>query len=289
MYRLFYIFRQGNLLLKESKKAVFIAVVFLTIGFIAIGSTYIFGESLFSSSLTLKNKVNITVFLKNDADQNDINETINEIKAIDGVEKVEVINKEEAKEKFLSLFPQYASLLSSLNTNPFPWTVKVWVSDLELGENIRNLIASFPTVDSVVFSRDIADKINKLTTVLWLLFVFIFIAVLAEFIFISQSITSLLVDLRRTDIKILKLIGADTVFIHAPFFFVVFVSVLLSWIISVFVLKKIDLWSVTIVKNLLPFADYSARINTSLLYLELFVFGVVISVFGAIIPLRRVK
>ncbi len=289
MYRLFYIFRQGNLLLKESKKAVFIAVIFLTIGFVAIGSTYIVGKSLFSSSLTLKNKVNITVFLKNDTDQNDVNETINEIKAIDGVEKVEVINKEEAKEKFLSLFPQYASLLSSLDTNPFPCTVKVWVSNLELGENIKNLISSFPTVDSVIFSQDVAEKINKLTTVLWLLFVFIFIAVLAEFVFISQSITSLLVDLRHTDIKILKLIGADSTFIHAPFFFVVFVSVLLSWIISIFALKRIDLWSVTIVKSLLPFADYSARINTSLLYLELFVFGVVISIFGAIIPLRRVK
>ncbi len=289
MYRLFYILRQGGLLLKESKKAVLISIIFLTIGFVAIGSSYIVGERLFASSLSLKSKVNITVFFKNNAEESDIKQSIDEIKAIDGVKSVEIIDKAQAKNNFLKLFPQYASLVNSLEQNPFPYTLKIWISNLELGENIKNLIITFPTVDSVVFSKDVAEKINNLTHMLWFLFVFIFIAVLAEFIFISQSITSLLVDLRHSDIKVLNLIGADRAFIHTPFLIVIFVSVTFSWLISIFVLKKVDLWSVEIVKSLLPFAEYSASINAAALYGKLFIFGILISWIGAIMPLRRVR
>ena len=289
MYRLFYILRQGGLLLKESKKAVLISIIFLTIGFVAIGSSYIVGERLFASSLSLKSKVNITVFFKNDAEESDIKQSIDEIKAIDGVKSVEIIDKSQAKDNFLKLFPQYASLVNSLEQNPFPYTLKIWISNLELGENIKNLIITFPTVDSVVFSKDVAEKINNLTHMLWFLFIFIFIAVLAEFIFISQSITSLLVDLRHSDIKVLNLIGADRAFIHMPFLIVIFVSVTFSWLISIFVLKKVDLWSVEIVKSLLPFAEYSASINAAALYGKLFIFGILISWIGAIMPLRRVR
>ena len=275
--------------MKESKKAVLISIIFLTIGFVAIGSSYIVGERLFASSLSLKSKVNITVFFKNDAAESDIEQTINEIKAIDGVKNVEVIDKSQAKENFLKLFPQYSSLVNSLEQNPFPYTLKVGISNLELGENIKDLIVSFPTVDSVVFSKDVAEKINNLTHMLWFLFIFIFIAVLAEFIFISQSITSLLIDLRHSDIKVLNLIGADRAFIHMPFLIVIFVSATFSWLISIFVLKKVDLWSIEIVKSLLPFAEYSASINAAALYGNLFIFGIIISWIGAIIPLRRVR
>jgi cell division protein FtsX len=277
------------LLLKESKKAVLISVVFLTIGFITIGSSYIVGERLFSSSLSLKNKINITVFFKNNAETSDIEKTIKEVKVIDGVSGVSAIDKNQAKTNFLKLFPQYSSLVNSLEQNPFPYTAKVTISNLDMGENIKNLIESFPTVDSVIFSTDTAKKINNLTHMLWFLFTFIFIAVLAEFIFISQSITSLLIDLRHSDIKILELIGADRTFIHMPFLIVISVSALLSWIVSIFALNKIDMWSIGVVKSLLPFAEYSMSINTVALYGYLLIFGILISWIGAVIPLRRIR
>ncbi len=289
MYRLLYIIRQGLLLLKESKKAVFISVVFLTIGFVTIGSSYVIGERLFASSLSLKHKVNITVFFKTTAEDTDIAKTLDEIKAIDGVKNIEFINEQQAKKNFLNIFPQYDSLVDSLSENPFPCTAKVEISNLELGNNIKNLISSFPTVDATIFSKEMAEKISNLTKIVWFLFIFIFIAVLAEFVFISQSITSLLVDLRHSDIKILNLIGADRVFINMPFLIVVFFSAFTGWIISIFILQKVDMWSIQIVKGLLPFAEYSVSINVVALYGLLFLFGVLISLVGAIIPLRRVR
>ncbi len=289
MFRLFYMLRQSLLLIGRSKKVIFVSIVFLTIGFVTVGSIYITGKRFFQSSLSLKNKVTITVFFKTSDSYEDVQKTVNEIKAIDGVKDVSLITKEEGENNFIKLFPEYAPLLKTLDENPFPYTAKVEISNISAGDSIKDLIASFPTVDSVIFSEEMARKIDNLTKIAWLLFVFVFVVVVAEFVFISQSIMSFLVDLRHTEIKVLKLIGADNLFIEIPFIFVIIFTVFASWVISVYVLKKIDVWSIDLIKGLLPFANYNFSVNTGKLFSELLVSGIVICLLGGIIPLRKVS
>ncbi len=289
MYKFFYILKQSFVLLNRMKKGVIIAVIFMSIGFVTIGSSYIFGRSFFESSLSLKNKVDITVFFKRGISYNDVLKSVDEIKAINGVSSVNVITSEEAKEMFIKMFPQYKGLLSSLDQNPFPYTAKVQIKDLELGSNVKSLIESFPTVDMVVFSQEVAKKVNNLAKVAWMLFVFVFIVVIAEFIFISQSIISFLVDLRKDELKILHLIGADPLFVNLPFIIVVLFIVLASWGLSIFILQKVDIWSVSIIRGIIPFSTYSPSVNVTVLGGYLLLFGIFISLLGGIIPLRKVR
>ena len=289
MYKFFYILKQSFVLLNRMKKGVIIAVIFMSIGFVTIGSSYIFGRSFFESSLSLKNKVDITVFFKRGISYNDVLKSVDEIKAINGVSSVNVITSEEAKEMFIKMFPQYKGLLSSLDQNPFPYTAKVEIKDLELGSNVKSLIESFPTVDMVVFSQEVAKKVNNLAKVAWMLFVFVFIVVIAEFIFISQSIISFLVDLRKDELKILHLIGADPLFVNLPFIIVVLFIVLASWGLSIFILQKVDIWSVSIIRGIIPFSTYSPSVNVTVLGSYLLLFGIFISLLGGIIPLRKVR
>jgi len=289
MYRFFYILRQSFVLLSRMKKAVIIAVIFMSIGFVTIGSAYIFGTNFFESSLSLRNKVDMTVFFKNGISYSDVQKSVDEIKAINGVSDVSIITNEEAKEIFIKMFPQYSDLLTSLDQNPFPYTAKVQIKDLELGSSIKSLIESFPTVDMVVFSQEVAKKVNNLAKIAWILFVFVFIVVIAEFIFISQSIISLLVDLRKNELKILHLIGADPVFINLPFIIVVLFIVFISWGLSMVAIQKVSIWSENIIKGILPFATYSSSVNITALGSYLLLFGIVISLLGGIIPLKKVK
>ncbi len=289
MYKFFYILKQSFVLLSRMKKGVIIAVIFMSMGFVTIGSSYIFGRSFFESSLSLRNKVDITVFFKRGISYSDVLKSVDEIKAINGVSSVNIITSEEAKEMFIKMFPQYKGLLSSLDQNPFPYTAKVEIKDLELGSNVKSLIESFPTVDVVVFSQEVAKKVNNLAKVAWMLFVFVFIVVIAEFIFISQSIISFLVDLRKDELKILHLIGADPLFVNLPFIIVVLFIVLASWGLSVFILQKVNIWSVGIIKGIIPFSTYSSSVNVTVLDSYLLLFGIFISLLGGIIPLRKVR
>ncbi|PIP49333.1 MAG: hypothetical protein COX13_04615, partial [Caldiserica bacterium CG23_combo_of_CG06-09_8_20_14_all_35_60] len=192
MFRFFYLLRQTMLLFKESKKIIFITIVFLTIGIVTLGSTYIIGTKLFQSSLSATNKLNITAFFSLDTTPQEIANTTEEIKSIDGVKSVSLITSEQAKQDFLNVFPQYKDIMNSLKRNPLPYTIKVEINDLSSGERIKDLIKDFPNIDSVVFSADTAKKLNNLVKLLWTLFVSILIVVIAEFIFIVQSSTSFL-------------------------------------------------------------------------------------------------
>ena len=289
MYRFVHILRQFVILLWESKKAMFISIIFLLIGLTTFGSSYIIGNKLFKTSLTLKKNVSITVFFKTNDSENDIKECIDEIKQIDGVKSVQYITKEQAKENFEKLFPQYSDVIAALPENPLPSTAKIQIDDLSMGKRIKNIISTFPAVDTIIFSEDTAEKINKLIKLIWFLFIAILSVVILEFIFTVQSVTSFVVDIRKTDIKIMKLIGADRIFIEAPFIIFSLFSSFVAWILSIFVLNRINIWSSGIVQGLLPFSQKVSGISIAGLYWTLLLFAFIMTLIGSIIPLRRVK
>jgi len=289
MFRFFYLLRQTMLLFKESKKIIFITIVFLTIGIVTLGSTYIIGTKLFQSSLSATNKLNITAFFSLDTTPQEIANTTEEIKSIDGVKSVSLITSEQAKQDFLNVFPQYKDIMNSLKRNPLPYTIKVEINDLSSGERIKDLIKDFPNIDSVVFSADTAKKLNNLVKLLWTLFVSILIVVIAEFIFIVQSSTSFLIDFRKTEIKVLNLIGADKGFIEFPFLILFSMFSIIAWAISILILQKINIWSDSIVQSLLPFSNVYFSVNTFNVFLSLLAFSLVLSIIGSLLPLRRVS
>jgi len=289
MFRFFYLLRQTMLLFKESKKIIFITIVFLTIGIVTLGSTYIIGTKLFQSSLSATNKLNITAFFSLDTTPQEIANTTEEIKSIDGVKSVSLITNEQAKQDFLNVFPQYKDIMNSLKRNPLPYTIKVEINDLSSGERIKDLIKDFPNIDSVVFSADTAKKLNNLVKLLWTLFVSILIVVIAEFIFIVQSSTSFLIDFRKTEIKVLNLIGADKGFIEFPFLILFSMFSIIAWAISILILQKINIWSDSIVQSLLPFSNVYFSVNTFNVFLSLLAFSLVLSIIGSLLPLRRVS
>jgi cell division transport system permease protein len=289
MFRFFYLLRQTMLLFKESKKIIFITIVFLTIGIVTLGSTYIIGTKLFQGSLSVTNKLNITAFFSLDTTPQEIANTTEEIKSIDGVKSVSLITNEQAKQDFLNVFPQYKDIMNSLKRNPLPYTIKVEINDLSSGERIKDLIKDFPNIDSVVFSADTAKKLNNLVKLLWTLFVSILIVVIAEFIFIVQSSTSFLIDFRKTEIRVLNLIGADKGFIEFPFLILFSMFSIIAWAISVLILQKVNIWSDSIVQSLLPFSNVYFSVNTFNVFLSLLAFSLVLSIIGSLLPLRRVS
>ncbi|NCQ53129.1 MAG: hypothetical protein GW803_03440 [Caldiserica bacterium] len=115
------------------------------------------------------------------------------------------------------------------------------------------------------------------------------IVVIAEFIFIVQSSTSFLIDFRKTEIRVLNLIGADKGFIEFPFLILFSMFSIIAWAISILILQKINIWSDSIVQSLLPFSNVYFSVNTFNVFLSLLAFSLVLSIIGSLIPLRRVS
>jgi len=289
MFRFYFILRQTILLLKQSKKIIFITIIFLVVGIVTLGATYMIGTKLFESSASLTGKINITAFFKLDAPPEDIERTVESVKAIEGVKSVSLITSEQAKQDFIAIFPQYEDIITSLKRNPLPYTAKIEISDLDSGNRIKELIKALPTIDSVVFSEETAQKLNNLVRLVWTLFSTILIVVISEFIFIVQSSASVLIDMRKTEINVLKLIGADRTFIELPFITLFSFFSFIAWILSTFILQRVNIWSDVVVQGLLPFGNVSSPLNTINVYLMLLLFSLVLGVLGSILSLRRTR
>ncbi|BAL81178.1 cell division protein FtsX [Caldisericum exile] len=289
MYRLFYVLRHTLLVLKETKKIAFITVLSLLVGMLALGSTYIIGTKLFQSSLTLKEKVRIVVFFKQNLNSSDVESSVSTIRSIDGVKSVTLTTPEQAKDEFIKIFPQYQGILTSLGRNPLPYSATVELNDISLGKRITDIIKDLQTVDVVVFSEDTANKINNLINVIYVIFLSVMLAVFAEFIFTVQNTTTLLLDYRRNDIRVLRLIGADAVFTFIPFTLIVVFLNLVAWVISYYLIGKVNELSTGIVQGIIPYATVSSNVNFNVTLFALLIFSVVSSLIGSLISVLRFR
>jgi cell division transport system permease protein len=134
---------------------------------------------------------------------------------------IRAVPPDEASARFLRDFPELKDIVLNLGLNPFPASIEVSLKDPATPANeiigFIDRIKRNPAVRDVQFNRDWADKIaslGRLATAIGLFFGGIL--VLAAF-FIISNIIKLIVIARRSEIEILRLVGATNAFIRIPF------------------------------------------------------------------------
>lgn len=134
---------------------------------------------------------------------------------------VRVVPADEAFARFLADFPDLKEIVSNLGANPFPASIEVSLKNPETpADAILGFIGQikrYPAVRDVQFNRDWADKIASLGRLATAIGAFFGgILVLAAF-FIISNVIKLIVIARRSEIEILRLVGATNTFIRIPF------------------------------------------------------------------------
>lgn len=134
---------------------------------------------------------------------------------------VRLISPAQASEKFLQDFPALKDILMNLQANPFPTSIEATLKDpLVSYEETLRFIAEMKKnagVEDVQFNRDWAEKIQSLGRLAQAVGFFLGgILILASFVIISNVI-KLNVFARKSEIEILRLVGATNTFIRIPF------------------------------------------------------------------------
>ena len=97
---------------------------------------------------TIQEKIDISVYIKDDADQTQINEFIGYLRNVDQVQAVDVLTKEEALERFKEDFQDNPEILNSLEVievNPLPVTVILQAEDTSTyGEIVEQIKSHVP-------------------------------------------------------------------------------------------------------------------------------------------------
>lgn len=166
----------------------------------------------------LESQVQVSVYMLDEANADELAETKVKLEKLDGVVKVTAVTKAEALERFKNRLGDQQKILDSLGgDNPFPNSFDVQVKNPDIIKNITEQISKFPKVETARFGQDVVEHLFYLTKVLRFGGVALVIFLAAGTLFIISNTIRLTVFARRKEVVIMKYVGATDWFIRWPF------------------------------------------------------------------------
>lgn len=167
---------------------------------------------------TLESQVQISVYLKDDLSQEEIDETKENLSKIEGLQDIKFITREEAMENFKERLGDQQFLLDALDdTNPLPDSFSLTVTSPQQVKTIADTATALDSVESASYSQDIINHLFNLTHLIRLIGIALIILLTGAAIFIISNTIRLTVFARRKEIAIMKYVGATDWFIRWPF------------------------------------------------------------------------
>ena len=279
----------------KNKKSTGASLMIMCATMIIFGIFLILGENINHFVDEVESEQGISVFVKNEATQEQIDELGEKIRAIDGVNTVDFVSKDEALEQMKERFGERQDLLEGYEgeNNIFTASYVVTLTDLTKSKSVQDQISTYTDVVKKINSKDevtstlinLANGIKIVTGVIWVLLVIISIFIIANTI-------KLTVHARRKEISIMKYVGATNNFIRWPFIVEGMIIGILASIISIVIVG----FAYNFVAEKLVNAEFMQLINMSLISFSdmfssiIFVYmllGIGIGVLGSVISMRK--
>ena len=279
----------------KNKKSTGASLMIMCATMIIFGIFLILGENINHFVDEVESEQGISVFVKNEATQEQIDELGEKIRAIDGVNTVDFVSKDEALEQMKERFGERQDLLEGYEgeNNIFTASYVVTLTDLTKSKSVQDQISTYTDVVKKINSKDevtstlinLAKGIKIVTGVILVLLVIISIFIIANTI-------KLTVHARRKEISIMKYVGATNNFIRWPFIVEGMIIGILASIISIVIVG----FAYNFVAEKLVNAEFMQLINMSLISFSdmfssiIFVYmllGIGIGVLGSVISMRK--
>ena len=248
-----------------------------------------FGLFLISSDSIInkfKEDFTVSVYLKENVKNIEINQLKNELLMSNFIDKVNYISKEEAvaimKEEYGEEF------IKSLGFNPLLGSIDInlksnYVNNKEL-DSISKFIMKKNYIDEIIYDRDFINLINnnikKIS--LWIIPSIIF-SILITFLIINSSIR-LSIYAKRNIIKTMQLVGATRSFIRIPFIKTnLLLSLISSTIAIISILIVIDFFDTNI-----DFYNYVETKSIFFLLSSVVILGFIISLISTFFATQNI-
>lgn len=144
-----------------------------------------------------------------------------QLRALGGIEKMTFVSKTEALERLKQEMGSKTEFFASLRTNPLPHAIEITMvsySSFDQVQNLADRIETLEVVDSVEYGQGWLGRFLKLFN----LFKMTGYAMCSLFLMIALFITANTVRLafyaRKTEVEIMRLVGATDGFIKTPFY-----------------------------------------------------------------------
>lgn len=166
----------------------------------------------------LESQVQVSVYMQDDANNEELEAVHAKLEKIEGVVKVTAITKAAALERFKERLGDQQKLLDSLGgDNPFPNSFDVQVESPDDIKRITEEIDKLPKVETARFGQEVVEHLFYLTKVLRFGGIALVVFLAMGTLFIISNTIRLTVFARREEVIIMKYVGATDWFIRWPF------------------------------------------------------------------------
>jgi cell division transport system permease protein len=184
--------------LREERRLYIVAVTSLAVAFLCLGATLLGVTNLDAAATRWGQSGRITLFLKDDADPQDVAQLRVVLEGLADVSKVTHVTPEEARSSFLEV-----ALVQGVTR--------------ERSESIASRLAQFRAVSDVESYRSWFQKLDHLLWGARMLAVGLAVLVVFCVVAVIGNTIRLAVARRRQEIEVMKLCGATNGFVRGPF------------------------------------------------------------------------
>ena len=251
------IFRAGLLSFSRNAFVSFASVLVMTVTLFTVGVTLFAGVILGSALQELRNKADVNVYFTQDAPEDRMLELKASLEALPEVAKVEYLSRDEALAQFRERHKNdqlTLSALDELGDNPLGAVLNVKAKDISQYESIAAFLKDQQSADTG--GASIIDKINfydaqHRAALERLQYITNSAKVLAEWIVAILILTTLAISFNtlrlaiyssRDEIQVMRLVGAGSFYIRAPFMVEGVLYGLVAGIVTLLIFYPLTWW-----------------------------------------------
>ena len=188
-----------------------IVVSILAVALALFGGVLQLNSSIKQISQNLDTQLEFSVYLLDSAEPREI---AKEISMIPRVEKVEIVTKDIAWERFRQRFN-----FADASGNPLPNTLHVNIRRPEDLNAVIETVKTLSGIEQISYAPELFNGLERIRSILFSFGVLITLILAAGTITIVSNTIQLVIKSRSLEIEILRLVGVDDWFIRGPFIF----------------------------------------------------------------------
>lgn len=216
----------------------FIATLIMTLTLLIISVFLIFNLVIDETTKSIEEKMDLSVYFNDEAKDEEIYLLEKQLKSRPDVKSVEYISKDEALAKWRALnISQKVKEQVSEEENPLPRSLEIKAVSPEKIETIANYLSSekFKTIIRRVSyqqNKDIIQKLIKITAFSQKVGLFLSIIFMTISILVILNTVKLAIHIRGPEIEVMRLVGANDLFVKLPFIFEAFLYAFFATLLS---------------------------------------------------------
>ena len=216
--RLSYILQEAFRSINRNRGSFILAATVQAICLVLLSVFIILTWNLIRLSETASRRIELYAFVN---DQADPTQLVDRIGSLDGVAQARYVSKDEALVELRTDLGPDSSLVSALEDNPLPPSVRITVrsgfASLSELASLEQKILLIPGVTEVWSGKEMVERLERITRTVMFLDIGILVIVFCAVLFIAFQTVESSIASRHHEIQIMELVGATGTTVRLPF------------------------------------------------------------------------